>query len=179
MRRATGSFWSALNSGSPIVVVYYPELETRQALLEQARAMLPAGRPARQSSDVDDAFQKELFDTPLLLTPADEAAAVLALDGRREMLQDRRAPVVVFLLRGGSASRALQEAPALASWIRESQVDPEQMERIDPLAEAERFHQETGMSPAQWIADWRAGCLPDTLDNNHWLHRAMLLAGEG
>jgi hypothetical protein len=171
---STGTLWKILNDQSPVAVVFYSSHAAREDLLDLARLMAPSERPIRQTDNVDDAFRE--LDTILLLTPADEQAAVLTLDGRRDALRDRTAPVVLFLLRGGSADERLRtEAAGLESWLRGMEYDPERLTPLDLTSERTQFEQQTGQAPEAWLSAWRRGDIEDTLDNNLLAHRATLL----
>ncbi|MCC6554265.1 MAG: hypothetical protein IT372_14885 [Polyangiaceae bacterium] len=129
-----------------------------------------------RADDVEDAFRDP--EIPLLLTTEDEAGAVEVLNGRRDQLEERSAPVILFLLKGGSGARALREAEGLESWVRGQQYDPESAE-IDVDQERNDFKAATCLPPEEWLAAWRHGRIPDTLKNNFAYQRALLLTSRG
>jgi len=172
---STGTLWGLLHQNSPVCLVLYSSIGTLDDTIETVRLVAPSlWRPTR-TTDVEDAFRKQ--DEPLLLTPDDEVAAIMTLDGRREALIERAAPVIMFLLKGGSGEQALRRAPNLAGWLRDAIFDPEPGE-LDVEQEQCRFAEVTGRSPRQWLDAWQRGDIPDTLDNNVIYQRALLL-GEG
>jgi hypothetical protein len=173
MSNSTGVLWRILREGNPVAVVFYPELITRDALIEEVKLLAPPERTVIQSSDVNAAFQNG--DVIVLLTPDDQEAAVATLDRRREEMRDRTAPAVLFLLCDGSGEQRLREAFALASWLRGREYDPTRPQTIDTEAARRAFEERTGQKPEQWLAAWQAGELPDTLENNLLSHEALLL----
>ena len=178
MRRESGSaLWRVLHEGSPISCVYYADLVGREDTAELLEAFAQDSHVVRRTARVDDAFDEACAKTALLLLPDDERDAVLELDGRREALAERQAPVVLFLLRDGQGARALAEAPGLAGWLRGRDVDPERLDAMDLEAESASFEKDTGRTAAAWLSAWRAGELTDTLGNNLTLQRALLLEG--
>lgn len=176
MSGSTGTLWRQLRSDSPLCVVLYSDLAELEEVIETVMLVAPIDWHMERSRDLEDAFRKP--DTPLLLTVEHEAAAIEVLDGRRDQLTDRSAPAVLFLLKGGSAETALRYAPGLAGWLRGQAFDPEPDE-IDEDLERERFRGETGQLPEEWLAAWRHGDIPDTLENNFIYQRALLLEGGG
>jgi hypothetical protein len=155
-------------------VVFYYSPTARSDGIETVRLVAPEAWHLVETDAVEDAFQKP--DTPLLLLPDDEAAAVATLDGRREALQDRTKPAILFLLKGGSGERTLRDAAGLASWLRGKEFDPEPPE-LDVNAERLRFKTLAGRPVEAWLEAWRRGEIPDTLDNNLLCQQALLLEG--
>jgi hypothetical protein len=173
---STGVLWRILREGNPVAVIYYPESATREDLLEQAELMAPPERKILRASDIEAAFRDP--EAIVLLTLDDEVGAVEALDQRREALLDRTAPVVLFLLCDGSGERRLQEAYALASWIRGREYDPTRTGNIDADSARRAFEERAGQTPEAWLEAWQADGLPDTLENNLLAHEALLLTGD-
>jgi hypothetical protein len=155
-----------------VCLVLYANVGTLEDTIETVRLVAPITWQPTRTTDVEDAFRKP--DEPLLLTPVDEVEAIMTLDGRREALIDRTAPVVLFVLKGGSGEQALHGAPNLAGWLRDGTFDPEPAE-IDVAEEQTRFAKIAGSSPRQWLEAWQRGEIPDTLDNNVLYQRALLL----
>ena len=127
----------------------------------------------------DFANRKRSIWRIVLLTPADEAAAVAFLDLHRERMRNRVAPAVLFLLCDGSGERRLREAYALASWLRGREYDPTRAPEVDAAATRETFTERTGSTPEAWLAAWRSGELADTLEHNLLAQEALLLEGSG
>jgi hypothetical protein len=169
---ATGTLFRQLREGAPLCLVLYPNLGALDDLIETVRLVAPEHWELSRTADVEDAFHKG--NAPLLLTPDNEAAAVRTLDGRREALVDREAPVILFLLKNGSGEQELKMAPGLASWLRESIYDPEP-EEIDVEQERAQFEKIAGCSSRQWLEAWRRGEISDTLENSFLYQRALLL----
>ena len=160
---ATAELWKALRWGAPIVVILYEDAELREQLISEMELLAPEGRRIRRIRDVEEAFQD--LDSILFLTPGDERKALRVLDGKREAMVERTTPLVVFLVRDGDGARGLDSAPGLASWVQGKVIDPHRLEQIDLKSERERFHQETKLWPEEWLAQYRSGILPDTLEN--------------
>jgi hypothetical protein len=141
-----------------VAVVWCPDLGLRDWLVEEVTGLAaPDAQPFRTDS-VDDAIRQP--HRMALLVPNDEQAAVEELDGCRDQLladPPRTQPVVLFLLREGDGRVALAKAPGLSSWVRGSDVDPEQIAEVDVPEDRARFQTETGQSVEDWLADWRAG----------------------
>ncbi len=173
MRDASAALWKALRSQTPVVIVLYEDAGLREELISEMKTMAPVGASFRQSSDVEDAFR--MPDSLLFLVPTDERQAVLTLDGRRDALPERHSPVVLLLIRDGDGVRSLSDAPGLASWVQGSEVDPHRLAQIDLRRERERFKEMTGRWPEEWLAAYRLGQIPDTLENGLWASRAGLL----
>jgi hypothetical protein len=173
MRDASASLWKALQSQTPVVIVLYEDAGLREELIADMKALAPAGATFRQSSDVEDAFREP--GSLLFLIPRDERQAIFSLDGRRDALLERQAPVVLLLVRDGDGMRSLTEAPGLASWVQGSEVDPHHLEQIDLHRERKLFKEKTGRWPEEWLEAYRSGRIPDTLENGLWATRAGLL----
>jgi hypothetical protein len=158
-------------------VVFYRDDESRENLVELARLLAPEHRPLRQTTAVEDSFEATSKDTVLILTPVDEVEAVRTLEGRREALLDRSAPVVLFLMQGGSAETFLnQEAPGLTSFLRGLMYDPEPpINEVDLEERRVGFKEKYGRSPEEWFQAWRRDELDDTAENNLTAHEAWTL----
>lgn len=141
---------------SGILIVFYPDFATRAVLIADIRSLLPAGTKPKQTASVAKALGDR--DHVILLLPEDEAAAVRELDGNRDRFLEppRSAPVILFLLRNGTGYQELAEAPGLASWTRNLQVDPSAKSAIDVAAERQAFFAATGQTPEEWLAEQRA-----------------------
>lgn len=173
MRTRATVLAKALQSGRPLVIVFYEEPASRDRLIEDIEMLAPEGVELRRSSRVEEAFSTD--SVLLVLTPADERKAVELLEGGRELMRGRNLPAVLFLLRGGEAEHALAELPALASWSHGVQVDAERAGEVDPEAERASFQQEVGRSPEEWLAEYRSGRITDTAENLLHVHRALFL----
>ncbi|MEP7122076.1 MAG: hypothetical protein ABJE95_14250 [Byssovorax sp.] len=174
MSDSTGTLWRILSEDTPVAVVFYQSPSAREEILELATILAPAERQYRRTANVHDAFSEE--DMILFLTPEDEQRAVLTLDGRREALRNRTAPVVLFLMSGGDGEKRLRnDAAGLESWLRGMEYDPERLAPIDVEAERARFAEKTGLLPEDWLIRWRGGSIADTTENNFLSHHAALL----
>lgn len=176
MPNPVASIASALerDGGDGIVVVYYPDFGLRDWLVNEVESIAGAKTSVRANS-VEEA--RAHSNALVLLLPTNERAVVEELDGvRDQFLEPRRAyPVVLFLLRDGDGARALREAPSLASWVRGSDPDPEQLAEFDVEAERRAFEAEVGSSPEEWLARWRANEIPMESHTLALSYRASLL----
>lgn len=174
MREATSDLASILERSPGMVIVYYFENDARERLLADVVSLAPPADSKRTAS-LGEALANP--DSLILLTPEDEANAVVDLDGSRDrfLLPPRTQPVVLFLLRGGDGERALTTCPSLASWVRGQEIDPDKMAQIDGPAGRAKFEQEAGSTPEQWLLAWRSGGLPSTATNLARSYHAMLL----
>lgn len=174
MSDSTGTLWRILGEDSPVAVVFYQSPSAREEILELAMILAPADRQQRRTVNVNDAFGDE--DKLLFLTPEDEQGAVLTLDGRREALRNRTAPVVLFLMSGGDGEKRLRnDAAGLESWLRGMEYDPERLAPLDVQGERAHFMEKTGFSPEEWLVAWQGGSIADTTENNFLSHHAALL----
>jgi hypothetical protein len=173
MRDASAALWKALRSGTPIIIVLYEDAGTREEIIAEMEALAPQTHNALKSPDVEEAFRNT--SSLLFIVPPDERQAILTLDGRRDALLDRYAPVVLLLVRDGDGIRTLSEAPGLASWVQGSEVDPHQLAQIDLQTERTSFKKETGLWPEDWLNAYRSGQIPDTLENSLLATKAGLL----
>jgi hypothetical protein len=160
LRDSTGALWRALGSADPVVVVLYPHAAAREDLIELAK-MLARDRGPHLAETVEDACDPTHSGQVVLLSAGDEAAAVRELAARRDELAERTAPIVLFLLSGGTGVAALGEAPGLASWVRGRLIDVDELDRFDAGLETKEFTDATGMSPEEWLRQWRAGKIPN------------------
>lgn len=174
MRDPIAETWAALNAGEPLIVMHYGDFGLRDSLLDETQSLIVPGADIARTECIDDLFTR--LDTVLLFTPADEAAAVFELDGRRDALLARTAPAVLFLLRGGSGDDALRHAPGLASWVRQHMLDPERVAAIDPAAERAAFEAATGHTPEAWLERHGSEDCPRETQHTARLFRALLLA---
>lgn len=174
MRDGTAALWNALRTGAPLTVVFYGDLGLRTELIERVESLAPSSWAVQRAASVDEALAAP-SDALVMLLPDDEPEAVADLDGSRDRFIDRVAPVVVFLMRGGEGHRRLAQHPSFASWIRGSDVDPEEADAWDPEVAREEFEQETGQTPEAWLAARRGGGQPGSADEVARTYRALLL----
>lgn len=170
-RTASTSLLHAIDQAEPIAVILYPDTGVRAELIEEIEDLRPLDW--QRITDPSDLFAAP--DRPTLLLPPDEAGCVRLIEGRREQLLDRKGPILLFLLRGGSGLEALTDSPALKSWVIGKEVDPEALATIDPKAARSEFETQHGQTPEEWLADWRAGRLRETTSNHAIAHWALLL----
>lgn len=178
MRDRSATLWRVLHEDAPLIVVIYHDTQQRQDLMDQIELLAPERARIHRTDDVETAFS--MPEALLLLTPSIEPAALRLLGGRHEALLSREVPAVFFLLRGGDALRELRniEMAGLASWLRGRIIDPETLDAVHLDAERASFIEEVGEPPEQWLRQWRAGQLDDTLDHNLIAHRAAVLVEE-
>lgn len=175
MRDASGALWKLAHTKTPIGLVIYSDYAQRNELLSELELLAPSGIQVLHANTLDEALPQP--NALILLTPPDEGATVLELDGRREQFLNRQVPLLLFLLRGGEGLRVLADAPGLASWLNGSEVEPERLQNIDVDAENQAFLARTGKRPDAWLAAYEAGELPETFENILLTHRARLLGG--
>lgn len=175
MRDASGALWKLAHTKTPIGLVIYSDYEQRNELITELELLAPSGIQVLRVTTPDEAHSHP--KALVLLTPPDEGATVLELDGRREQFVDRQVPLLLFLIRGGEGLRVLADAPGLASWLNGSEVEPERLQNLDVAAETQAFIQRTGKNPTEWLAAYEAGTLPETFENILLTHRARLLGG--
>lgn len=167
------ALWNAIHCGAPVVVVLYADLGLAEAAVAEVDSLGDPAWSSRRVSSVAEALTRHANEL-VLLVPTNEAESIADLEGGRDLFVDRVAPVVLFLVRGGDGERALREAPSLASWIRGSIVDPEELSRIDAVAEREKFLRQTAMTPEAWLEAHGGGELISTEDLGR-TYRARLL----
>ena len=180
MRNAIQSMLNAIDrEAGGVAIVWCPDFGLRDWLVEQVENLVPPEARALRVSDVEAALAEPA--RRVLLIPKDEREAVLELDASRErILQEpaRSQPIVLFLLRGGDGERTLAtEAPGLRSWIGGSDSDPEALAEIDVPKERALFEREHGLTPEAWLAQWRAGALPENGENFRTAYDALLIEG--
>ncbi len=155
-----------------VAVVWCPDLGLRDWLVDEV-----AGLAAPDASPFRTASVDESIRTPhrmALLVPDDERAVVEELEGRRDQLladPPRTQPVILFLLRDGDGRNALARSPSLSSWVRGSDVDPDQLAEVDAASERTRFEADAGQSVEDWLARWRAGAIDrngETFARAYW-----------
>ena len=164
----SSALWNALDSSTPLVIVYYADETRREELIKEVRSLYPPDQEVHCSDNVEDAFR---VPHVLLLTPQEEEAALAELDARREQLVDRQLPVVLFVLRGGSAERSLPQKPNIASWVRGSDVDPDRIGTLDVQAARAAFLHKEGCTPEEWLKRRHE----DEPKNLETYYRALLL----
>lgn len=174
---STAAIWQSLTGGSPVLVVLFDAYDSRAQLVSLVESLTPLEQPSRRVSDIASVFQDP--STLLLVTPEDEAAAIEEIEGRRDTLLGRTAPAILFLMRDGAGMRALREAPALSSWLQGHVYDPDERNRESSERARAEFVEITGVGPETWLADWRRGVLPDTLENNLRAGRALAILHRG
>jgi hypothetical protein len=175
MRDASGALWKLAHTKTPLGLVIYSDYTQRDELISELELLAPSGIQVLRATTLDEAHP--LAKALVLLTPPDEGATVLELDGRREHFLDRQVPLLLFLLRGGEGLRVLADAPGLASWLSGSEVEPERLQNLDVEAETRAFLERTGKSPEAWLAAYAAGEVPESFENILLTHRARLLGG--
>jgi hypothetical protein len=157
-------------------VVLCDNLSTRDEWIVDVTALLDeVGTPPRKVKDAELAFTDPTGPLLIVPEPGDEAAVVERLSVARDRLNQRRAVAVLFLLRDGAGMKRLQDEPPLASFLTGVTLDPEQEATIDVEAERDAFMAATGLHPNEWLNRYRAGHLPDTLENSLLHLRAILV----
>lgn len=155
-----------------VAVVWCPDLGLRDWLVDEVAGLAAPNAALFRTASVDDAIRAP--HRMALLVPNDERAVVEELEGRRDQLladPPRTQPVILFLLRDGDGQRELARSPSLSSWIRGSDVDPDQLAEVDVTAERARFEAEVGQSVEDWLARWRAGAIDrngETFARAYW-----------
>jgi hypothetical protein len=136
-----------------VAVVWCPDLGLRDSLIAEVEGLARSDAQPLRTASVTDAIRAP--DRLVLLVPRDERAVVEDLDGSRDQLlaKERTMPVILFLLRNGDGREALARAPSLSSWVRGSDVDPDELAEIDVAADRARFEAEVGQSVNDWLAD--------------------------
>lgn len=139
-----------------VAVVLCPDLGLQAWLVDEVHGLAPPDAEPFRTSSVDEAISSP--HRMVLLVPDDERAAVDELEGRRDQLLEppRTQPVVLFLIRGGDGQVELAKSPSLSSWVRGSDVDPEELADVDVIVERARFETEVGETVERWLGRWRA-----------------------
>ncbi|MBA2322409.1 MAG: hypothetical protein H0V89_14790 [Deltaproteobacteria bacterium] len=153
-----------------MAVIWYGDRGELPELIEEVESLLPPGLAVTRAAETRAATENP--GKAVLLVSEDEADLVADLEVCRDQLLDRTAPMVVFLMRGGTGQRQLAESPGFASWVRGSDPDPHQLAQIDRDTERAHFESETGATPEAWLAAER----PSTTENLARHYRAWLLA---
>lgn len=182
MRNAILSLLNAIDRDpAGVAVVLCPDYGLRDWLVAQVEGLAPDGAAPLRVTDVEQALA--VPERLVLLIPNNERTAVLDLDACRDrIIQEsaRTQPIVLFLLRGGDGVQALAaDAPSLRSWVSGSDADPEALAEPDIPKERADFQAKQGMSPEAWLAQWRAGALPQSGANYRAAYDAMLLEDRG
>ena len=161
-----------------VAIVWYPDLGMRQWVMDDVSSLLDIGVVPLRIDSLEEALQAP--DRLVLWAPADEAAAVLELDGSRDRLRNperpRTQPLVLFLMRNGDGARVLDsEATSLSSIVAGNCVDPEELSEVNVPAERAQFQRVEGKSPEQWLEAWRRGMVEPTSQSIATSYRAKLL----
>lgn len=171
MRDPVGALWKAVESGNPVMIVYYHDLGRRDALVSEVESLIEEGIVCVRTDDVQRAFSD--LNSVLLLTPQEENLAVEVLEARLETLLSRTQPLVLFLFAAGRGLESLRRSPNLASWVRGSDIDPDQLAEVDLAMERQKFDKETGQTPESWLVGYRAGGKPE--EDVRFVYDALLL----
>src|SRR4051812_4451729 len=99
MRDSTTALWKLLRTGRPVGCVLYEDYAAREQLIELSYLVAPSSYEVRRVEEASDAFQVTERATLLLFVPRNEIDAVRSFDTHLEMLGERTAPVVMYLLR--------------------------------------------------------------------------------
>lgn len=180
MSSLVSALWGVISAPpAPLALLIYEEDLSKNAVIAEIESLVPEGVKVLVSKDVADAFSKP---QPLLLLVPEgdeaEAAALNTLAARRDSLLDRKQSAILFLLRGGMGTNLLktEDMAGLWSWVANQILEPRALRAVDTKEERRQFLAETGRSPEDWLISWRAGMLPDTLDNTLYFHRAFLIS---
>ncbi|WAS95052.1 hypothetical protein [Nannocystis punicea] len=178
MRNAIQSLLNAIDRDpGGVAVVLCPDFGLRDWLVEEVESLVSDGLNVVRVTDVEAALAEPT--RLVLLIPGDEREVVLELDASRDrLLQEpvRTQPIVLFLLRDGDGERTLaNEAPSLRSWIGGSDADPEELAEIDVPKERATFEAKHGLTPEEWLGQWREGALPQTGPNYRIAYDAMMI----
>lgn len=165
--------WKLQRPGAaPIAVVAYTDAQQLQDLLETARGLASTEHVFMRAATVNEALSRNAVEAFVVLVPENEVDAIRELELRRDEALERRAPLLVCLLRDGGGFAALAEAFGLASVLRGHTADAA---TVDPERACREFAERHGRAPGDWLAAWARGELPDTLENNIALSEALLL----
>jgi hypothetical protein len=175
MRESTAALWKLVRSNDPIACVLYEDWAAREQLIELSYLVAPSTYDVHRIESVAQALREDLLGTLLLLAPTEEALAVHALEASFDALQQRTAPVVIFLLRRGAGRKAIGESPRLSALLGHQELDPEDLDTFEIELERQRFIDQVGQTPEAWLAAWREGKLPHTAANDLLHHQALLL----
>lgn len=178
MRDSTSALWKLLRSERPIACVLYEDFRAREQLIELSYLVAPSEYEVHRTETLDEVFREDRRGTLLLLAPSNEVDAVRRLDANLAAIEERTAPVIVFLLRRGSGRQELTTRKKLAALLGDRELDPEDLDTFEIEVERQRFCDEVEQTPEEWLAEWRAGKKLDTPENNLLLHQALLLERE-
>ena len=156
----------------PICIAFYPDPSTKAALVARMR-VLASPREFHLVHRGEDALPLVTHRALILVEPEDEEGTVAFFNRNREHFEDVEARLLIVLLRGGAGERALKDAPQLASFARAASF--EVVVEPSPGNALAIFSEQHGIGPEEWLAQWRSGVLPDTLENNHTLSDALVL----
>ena len=178
MRNAIESLLNAIDRDpGGVAVVLCPDFGLRDWLVEEVESLVSDGVNAIRVTDVEAALAEPT--RLVLLIPRDEREVVLDLDASRDrVLQEpvRTQPIVLFLLHDGDGERTLaNEAPSLRSWIGGSDADPEKLAEIDVPGERVIFEAKHGLTPEEWLGQWRSGALHQAGANYRIAYDAMMI----
>lgn len=170
------ALWRMAHAGAPLIVVIYTDPTARQEWADEIEALLgQLGPPPEHVQTAGELLDRPDVPVLVLVEPESEPDLVDQLSVMRDRLVERSAPAALFLERDGPGLTLLASREALASFLQGLVVDPEEEEQVDVEAEKQRFHEATGHSLEDWLERYRAGDLPDTLDNSLTYLRALLL----
>ena len=161
-----------LEWGEPVGIGFYPDLALRAELIVRLRS-LATPRPTHVVRTGVDALRWVDEDCLVIVTPEDERTTVLYFDQNRDHFCDVKASFLILLLRGGSGENALGDAISLASFARDASFEV----KSGPTVEEARatFIKVHGVTSDEWLRQWRASELHDTLENNSILSDALAL----
>ncbi len=156
----------------PISIAIFHDPSSRDELIERLAALAsPTATKLVRSGEEALACARD--EALVLVDPSNPAATVTFFDRNRDHFTLGPARFVLLLMRGGSGERALQDATSLSSFARDASFE---VGRSPSIAELEKTFEAThGKSFTDWLAEWRSGALPDTLENNHILSEALSL----
>lgn len=161
--------------GAPISIAVYNDLASRDELMERLEA-LASPMPTRRVRSGEEALGFVGEEALVLVDPRDPPETVAFFDRWRDHVLEAKARFVLLLLRGGSGEDALRDAPSLASFARDAIFE---VGGGPTLADLERaFEERHGKTYRDWLAAWRSGSVPDTMENNHILSEALSLEAE-
>jgi len=175
MRESTNALWKLMRSDKPIGCVLYEDWASREQLIELSYLVAPSEFEVHRTESLDDVFRDDRRHTLLLLVPSNEIETVRTLDARRDEIERRSAPIVLFLLRRGSGLQELTTRRGLAVLLRDQELDPEDLDTFEMESERQRFCDVVKQTPEEWLNEWRAGQKEDSQENNLLLHQALLL----
>lgn len=176
MNDSSSLAWTVSRSQGPLVLVHAYDDAERDEVKRLFEVVAPTGTLIAETTSLEVALREK--DKLVFLISDDEVECLRALDRRRDELEPRARPLVVFIVKGGEASRALGDLPALASFVRGHEIDPREDDRVDASQRAD-FETRTGLTPAAWLAKYRSGEFSDDADSNALAAEALLYEDEG